>query len=150
VIGTKLTQKLTVSDDTAGTYLSTDDNTYYADTHYMTDTDTSAWNAETNNACYSAGTTRNSYDIGVGYLDFAGLDYVWDATSDTMDIANVGIVRGTSVTADLLCANIVGDDSDFLSYTFPSSPPAVPEPSSLLLMAAGLAGLLAYAWRKRG
>jgi hypothetical protein len=26
---------------------------------------------------------------------------------------------------------------------------AVPEPSSLLLLAAGLAGLLAYAWRKR-
>ena len=26
---------------------------------------------------------------------------------------------------------------------------AVPEPSSLLLLAAGLAGLLTYAWRKR-
>ena len=26
---------------------------------------------------------------------------------------------------------------------------AVPEPSTLLLAAAGLAGLLAYAWRKR-
>ena len=34
--------------------------------------------------------------------------------------------------------------------TFPSyPPPPVPEPSTLLLTASGLAGLVAYAWRKR-
>lgn len=46
--------------------------------------------------------------------------------------------------------NVIGYGNDNgTTEAFLIAPNAVPEPSTLLLMAAGLVGLLAYAWRKR-
>jgi hypothetical protein len=120
--GPKAIVKTTVGDDTAGEYLSTSDDTYYADTHIMTVLDISGWDTETNNACYASGTTTGAYQIGVGSLDYEAVDWESDATTATMDLANVGIVRGTTVSAYVALAGVDSTFVQFPTLTFPGSP----------------------------
>jgi hypothetical protein len=123
LMGQKPSVENTVGDDTASNYLSTADNTYYADTHIMTVLDTSAWNTETNNACYANGTTTGTYKIGVGSLDYEANNWQWDAQSKTMDMANVGIVRGTTVSAYFALSRANdGWVYEFPVFTFSGSP----------------------------
>jgi hypothetical protein len=64
----------------------------------------------------------------------AGADYV-----QAVSINNAG---------QILVQGIVGTDTSD-EHTWLFTPVATPEPSTLLLAATGLSGLLAYAWRKR-
>jgi hypothetical protein len=196
----------TVTKTDASAILSTSNDTYQADTHVMTTLNTVIWDQETNDASFANGP---DYQIGVGSLDYVTGD-IGGNVGYTMDVANVGIVRGTVVSAQLQTGGTEGNLSLF-NLTFPSSPlrgdangdgkvdindltivlanygqtgatwtqgeftgdgtvdindltivlanyggtlgssppDAVPEPSTLLLAAAGLLGALRFAGRRR-
>ena len=196
----------TVTKAEASAILSRSNDTYQADTHVMTTFGFTAWDQETNDASFANGP---DYQIGVGSLDYAAVD-VGGSAGYTVDVANVGIVRGTVVSSQLQTGGTSGPARTF-NLRFPlatlgrrqlrregghqrphrragqlrpdgcgwtqgeftgdgtvdindltivlanyggtlgSSPPAaVPEPSTLLLAAAGLlgAGYCAEAARK--
>jgi hypothetical protein len=120
--GSRGTVQKTVDENTAGIFLSTTDGTYGADTHIVTDLDSAASDTETNNACYADGTAVGTYQIGVGSLDYWGSDYAADANSPHIDLANVGIVRGTTVSAYVQLGGIGGSIVPFPAITFPGSP----------------------------
>ena len=59
----------------------------------MTTLNTVIWDQETNDASFANGP---DYQIGVGSLDYVTGD-IGGNVGNTMDVANVGIVRGTVV-----------------------------------------------------
>ena len=78
--------------------------------------------------------TVNGNDLNTVLSNFNQTGMTWNQG----DFDYNGTVNGADLNAVL---------SNFNQHLSVSS--AVPEPSTLLLAAAGLAGLLAYAWRKR-
>ena len=78
--------------------------------------------------------TVNGNDLNTVLSNFNQTGMTWAQGDFNYD----GTVNGADLNAVL---------SNFNQHV--SVAGAVPEPSSLLLLAAGLAGLLAYAWRKR-
>ena len=93
----------------------------------------------TDEYAFLAGTTNGSivplqnYVPGLASSDFGGTGRL----SVADDIDSGGHIVGIGVTSG-------GADDAFLL-----TPVTTPEPSTLLLAASGLVGLLAYAWRKR-
>ena len=77
--------------------------------------------------------TVNGQDLNTVLSNFNQTGMTWSQGDFNYD----GTVNGTDLNA------VLSNFNQHLSVTS-----AVPEPSSLLLLAAGLAGLLAYAWRK--
>ena len=97
------------------------------------------------------GTSLTGNNTSSGYDAF-----IYDPVNGVRDLNTVfsGIIpSGWSLTA----ATAIDDNGDIIGYAatpsgnqaFLIAAAVVPEPSSLLLFAAGLMGLLAYAWRKR-
>ena len=78
--------------------------------------------------------TVNGQDLNTVLSNFNKTGMSWAQG----DFYGNGTVNGADLNA------VLSNFNQHLSVTG-----AVPEPSSLLLLAAGLAGLLAYAWRKR-
>ena len=78
--------------------------------------------------------TVNGNDLNTVLSNFNQTGMTWAQGDFNYD----GTVNGTDLNT------VLSNFNQHLSVTG-----AVPEPSSLLLLAAGLAGLLAYAWRKR-
>ena len=198
----------TVTKTDAAGILSKSDDTYQADTHVMTNLSVDVRDQEANDASFANGP---DYQMGVGSLDFVTANLGSNnGYGYTMDIANVGIVRGTDVTAQLQLGGTSGA-AQTINLAFPPSPlsgdangdgkvdindltivlahygetgdvwsqgdfngdgavdindltivlanygntlgapspAAVPEPSALLLAAAGLLGAMAFARRRR-
>ena len=133
----------TITGTEAHSVLSKTNGTYYADTHVNTTIGFVVADTETNDASFADGP---NYQIGVGSLDYTCAS-LFGSTTYTIDVANVGIVEGTDVSGELQIGGTSGPTATF-DMTFPSVAPT-PEPSTLALMATGLAGLAAYAWRKR-
>ena len=94
-----------------------------------------------------------------GTGDFGGTAWLWDGT--TLHNLNTELQAKfpTALSGLTVCACMAinssnqilvwGTNSSQYPETFVLTPVAVPEPSTMLLLAGGLAGLLAYAWRKR-
>ncbi len=90
-----------------------------------------SWNASTNCAfLYSGGTMLTLNTLVTGTDPFSSLQYATAISANGTYIVGYGTV-GSQTHGFLLTAA------------------ATPEPSALLLVATGLAGLLAYAWRRR-
>jgi hypothetical protein len=68
-------------------------------------------------------------------------------TASIGSLAFSGTTTGTTNSYGYL--NIYGSDRFFDNLLVRVDPNPVPEPSSLVLLVAGVSGLLAYAWRKR-
>jgi probable HAF family extracellular repeat protein len=108
-----------------------------------------------------AGATQSiAYSVSTSgtVVGFSGNDaFVY--SNGTLSDLNTLVQGGLGAFSDLSCAYgispngeyIVGDGTTSTGYTqaFLLTAVATPEPSTLLLAAGGLVGLLAYAWRKR-
>ena len=104
---------------------------------------------------YAVGDAANSQGTIFSFPGFTANTYTSTGT------ATSGFVLGGNyVITDTLTANasgqIIGQWQDngpqwtpFNGFQLISSSTSVPEPGTLTLLAAGLAGLLCYAWRKR-
>jgi hypothetical protein len=129
-----------------GVYLQPDGSLAYADSWesgaqltstaylpYQGSWDAGVWHTLSYNVDTTTGTISNVVLDGTGYT-FAGGDAVFTDGQTTA----AGIVVSDSN------GDGIGHVDDFNVSTAP-----VPEPGTLALLAAGLAGLLCYAWRKR-
>jgi hypothetical protein len=110
---------------------------------------TTAPDARTAAAPQSTFGSYNGYTYK-GYSMFYGNWYLPATPADAADYPTVGsILAGIYVSSgsDVSFTGGFGlTNNDFVSGSFSS---VVPEPSTLALLASGLVGLLAYAWRKR-
>ena len=86
----------TTTKGNANSYLSKSNGTWYADTHVNQTFSFSAWNTETNDGSFVY--DGADYYLGVGYLDYAAVN-LGSSSLHTIDVANVGIVEGTNVSA---------------------------------------------------
>ena len=90
------------------------------------------------------GTLRAGVSCTSGeYTTYTTLTNTWQQYSTTFTAKTADV--GTSFQPEFLCAA----GSTFGIDTVGVSAVATPEPSSLMMISAGLFGLLAYAWRKR-
>jgi hypothetical protein len=77
-------------------------------------------------------------------------DLRWTEGPNGPEVANVQL-SGIGTVSGFTHAASFGDDlfHDSLSYRFEPSSAVIPEPSTLLLLASGLGGLVASRWRKK-
>ena len=81
----------------------------------------------------TTGASGNGFQAGVNYVVATGL-----------------IATGGQINGEWECNSTPGNNpAPFNGFQLISSSTTVPEPGTLTLLAAGLAGLLCYAWRKR-
>jgi probable HAF family extracellular repeat protein len=106
----------------------------------------------------------NDSGVVVGYAEYGSSGthaFIWDSVHGFRDMNTVFGPTGYNIIPTgwtLYSAASIDDNGDIAGEAVTSggeylgfviTAPAVPEPSTLLLAAAGLVGLLTYAWRKR-
>jgi hypothetical protein len=88
------------------------------------------------------GSDGTTIDLGT-YSPIMGSWTSYETSTATIAVADTYCVKFTTVSSSI-------DKTTFLdSVSYNHSDAAVPEPSTLALLAGGLLGLIAYAWRKR-